>query len=157
MTNSVDNELMSHLLRRHIALDKELREARDKRRQFRNEIKSYGVKLKNFDIVFRLWNENNDDAPEFIDDLREQRRLMQIAGLPVGHQFSLLGDEAPTEAIKITPFQRGARAYIDGLDEAENPHSVNTREGQDWLEGYRHSVTQCTAGADKAAAFVADE
>lgn len=150
-TNSVDESMMSYLLRQQIEKDEACRKAREDRKNFRSRIKGYGIKLKNFDVVYSLFKANDDENGDFVEDLREQRRLMRLANLPVGYQFTLFGDTEKPMQPKVGASNRGARSFIDGKEESDNPHPANSPEGQEWLDGFRDAETQYKRGAAKAA------
>lgn len=150
-TNSIDESMMTYLLRQQIEKDEVCRKAAVDRKNFRSRIKGYGIKLKNFDVVYGLFKTNDDENGDFVEDLREQRRLMRLASLPVGYQFTLFGDTEKPSQPTVGVYSRGVRAFIEGKQESDNPHPANTSEGQDWLSGFRMAESNHKEGAEKAA------
>ena len=151
-TNGVDEAAMMHFIRQENSLRAQIAAIQAKRKNFRSEIKSFGVKLKNFDRIIEQFNAQ-DGGDEALEDLREQKRLAKLAGLPFGHQFTFF-DEQPEE--KATE-QRGAyaagrRAYLLGAKESENPFDVTQEQGQDWLTGYRDTESKVKEGKERVAA-----
>lgn len=156
-SNMLNQAMMFALMREHTKHDKKLADARNARTSFRKTIKSYGVNLKNFDIAFHVATAS-DEGDTYIENLREQQRLMRLANVHVGHQFSFEDEFDAAENVEGTKaYQLGARAYIDGAEESDCPHAANTTEGQEWMKGWRYSLDLCSEGLEALKALDAGE
>lgn len=126
------------------------------------KVKSFGIKIKNFEDVYAQMMAD-DAGDEWMQDMREKKRMMELLKLPIGHQFSILDEfDAVDKAKEDDPeashyFKGGVRAYLRGDKEDECPHSLNAPEGQDWLRGYRWAEGAAKEGADVMAATSADD
>lgn len=150
-TNGVDSPLMFALVRKENLLQRAKKKAADDVRAHHGTIKANGIKMQNFTPVYKqMMAQDGGDA--FIQDLREQRRMMQLLKLPIGHQFSILDefdavDEAKKEDPEITNHYRlGGQAYLGGDEEDDCPHLANTEEGQEWLRGFRWAEERTKKG-----------
>lgn len=151
-TNGVDEATMMHFIREENSLKAQISALQGKRKNFRSGIKSFGVKLKNFDRVLEQFNAE-DGGQEAIDDLREQRRLARLAQIPFGFQFNFFDEkDQSTDKPDGGAYEQGKRAYLALVKESENPFSPNLAQGQDWLKGFREAEAACKVGKDRASA-----
>lgn len=148
-SNLINASMMRALMRQEALLQKKKKAANDAVKAHHNRLKTYGMKVKNFMTIYAQ-NIASDDGDEFIQDLKEQRRIAQLMQMPIGYQFNLVDefDAAPIidEQIGAKAYRDGARAHLDGIEETECPHAGNTEEGNEWLRGYRWSAEQCGDG-----------
>lgn len=152
-TNMINRAMMMALMREHSRADQKMDAARAERSALRKRIKSYGVNIKNFDIAYNIATAS-DEGDAYIQNLREQQRLLQLANVSVGHQFSLVDEFDAAEKVDGTrAYQLGARAYIDDKGEDDNPHAVNSVEGQEWIKGYRDMEDTVATGLRSIAAL----
>lgn len=154
-TNGIDEPLMMHFIREQNSLEAQIAALQDKRKNFRSRIKSFGVKLKNFDAVRRQFNAQ-DDGAEHVEDLREQRSMARLVGLASGFQYTFFDEQGnviakQAESTKGGAYEQGRAAYLALAKESENPFSPNLSQGQDWLKGYRDAETACKTGKERAA------
>lgn len=143
------------LAHKELQFRKKQKEVADAKKSHRNHIKTFGVDLKDFDAAIeQMLAEDGGDL--FVKKLASKHRLMKLLDLPVAKRFAA-GDQLALDLEETSKkndrrngvskqFRDGARSHIDGLEEKDNPHAVNSEEGQDWLEGYRYSADLCTVG-----------
>lgn len=156
LTNGMTESAMRALVHKELKFRRERDDLKEQHKASRNHVKTYGIDLKNFDAAI---NEllAEDGGSRFVAKLAEQHRLMKLLDLPVAKNFAA-GDQLalPLEEPKLNgkaqtfsaAFRRGANAHLGGFEESDNPHNVNTPEGQDWLEGYRYGVDQLKRGLE---------
>lgn len=149
-SNLVSRSMMFALMREEARLEGALKTARAALGGHRKRVKSYGLKVRNYLAIYQLFN-SSDGGDEYLQDLREQKRMISLLDLPAGHQFSLLDDvdievRAAQRQDDPKAYKAGVRAYIAGEAEKECPHAANTVEGQEWLEGYRMAERLCAEG-----------
>lgn len=150
-----DPALMAHLLKTQREHDKECEKlaaaakaATKARKGWRKSMSgAYGFKLENFDKVFDQFMDEEAAARE-VENLREQRRLAELAGLPLFASIKLPGDKAAAKP--IGPFEYGNRAFLDNKNESENPHPAGSIAGQEWMKGWRTAQERCKEGAETA-------
>lgn len=151
-TNGVDEATMMHFLREENALKAQIGALQSKRKNFRAGIKSFGIKLKNFDRAAELFNAQ-DGGEEALQDLREQRRLARLANVPFGFQFTFFDEtEQQTDSPEGGAYEQGKRAFLSLVKESECPFSPGLAQGQDWIKGYRDAETMCKRGKERAEA-----
>lgn len=148
-SNLVNASMMRALMRQEAKLERAKKAATDSLNAHHKRIKTYGVKVKNFRAIYQQMTAR-DDGDEFIQDLKEQRRIAQLMALPIGHQFNLVDEIAAADSLDNEvggkAYRNGARAHMDGAEETECPHDENSVEGQEWMRGYRWSVEMCGDG-----------
>lgn len=125
----------------------------DAHKSMRAHVKTFAVDLADFDeAIKQMLAEDGGDL--FVKKLEERHKLMVLLGLPVtkrfaaGDQLALPLPEPKSKNGKSKPFREGANAHLYGKEETDIPHSINTVEGQDWLEGFRYSVALFKKGRE---------
>lgn len=158
-SNLINESMVRALMRKEAILERAKKQASDALNIQHKKIKTYGLKVKNFLAIYHQMTAS-DDGDEYIQDLREQRRLAQMMKLPIGHQMDLIDAfdamGKVSEEIGFRAYRDGARAHLDGKEEGDIPHASNSEEGQEWLRGYRWSVEACGDGERELAAVEAD-
>ena len=156
-SNIVNPAMVFALVRTETRLERDKKAASAALSAHHRRIKGYGLKIANFLAAYRQFTAD-DEGDEYIEDMREQQRLMQCLRLPVGHQFDLL--DAPRQDDPDAPgraYKAGMRAFLDvGPDEFACPHPQNSAEGQEWLKGLRDAETLCGEGDKDLAAIDGD-
>lgn len=153
--DNVSTETLFALMRKEAALDKKKKEAAAAVTAHRRTIKALtGINIKNFLAVY---NTHMDGDDSFIEDLREQQRIAQKMGMPLGHQFNILDEIEAQRARKEAQkdgddksnssnyFQQGLRALLMGKEEGDCPHTSGTAM-QEWLQGYRYAEEHAGKG-----------
>ena len=150
-TNGLDEATMMHFVRESNSIDAQIAALQMKRKNFRSGIKSFGVKLRSFDRTLNVFNAA-DGGAEALEELREERKLARLIGLPIGHQLTFFDDTgaAPDEP-EGGAYDQGRRAYVSLVKESEIPFAENLQQGQDWLRGYREAEAACKVGKERAA------
>ena len=134
--------------------DRRVKQATEGRKAFRQSIKSKGMKLRNWDRMQKLANDETGEYREqFLADLKESRRLMQLARIPTGHQFDLVDaieeEVAEEEGQEFTnPHLDGRQAYMNGEKPLDNPHTPNSADYQEWARGYNDMEDTVKAGQE---------
>lgn len=156
LTNGMTESAMRALVHKELKFRRERDDLKEQHKASRNHVKTYGIDLKNFDAAIKELL-SDDGGSRFVAKLAEQHRLMKLLDLPVakkfaaGDQMALPLDEPKNKGKAQTvsaAFKRGANAHLSGYEETDNPHNINTPEGQDWLEGYRYGVDQLKVGLE---------
>lgn len=148
-TNSICNaSMLRALMRTEARLQKAKEDAAAAIKSHHGRVKTYGMKVKNFSAVFAQMTAA-DEGDEYIQNLKEQRRLAMLLDLPIGAQMSFIDEfDAIGKLDESGPksYRDGARAHLNGVEETDCPHDANTVEGQEWLRGYRWSADLCGEG-----------
>ena len=150
--NLIDGPVMMALMQKESKLRNAKKAAADALKAHHGTVKSFGIKIANFNMAFaQMMASDGGDA--FIQDMREQQRLMRLLKLPVGHQFDILDEFDASEREKeetpdsTMPFKKGVIACLADEDEKKCPHAANTEEGQEWLRGFRWAASETKSGA----------
>lgn len=144
------------LAHKELQFRRKQQEVSDAKKSHRNHVKTFGIDLKDFDAaIAQMLAEDGGDL--YVKKLAAQHRLMKILDLPVAKRFAA-GDQLALDLETAEnkndrrngvskQFRDGCRAHMDGAEEGDNPHAINSSEGQDWLDGYRYSVDLCSTGS----------
>lgn len=156
LTNGLTEAALRALVHKELKFRRKRDDLKEEHKASRNHVKTYGIDLKNFDAAIKELVAD-DGGSRFVAKLAEQHRLMKLLDLPVaknfaaGDQLALPLDEPKNNGKAQTvsaAFKRGANMHLGGFEETDNPHNINTPEGQDWLEGYRYGVASLKKGIE---------
>jgi len=108
----------------------------------RKAMKSDG--FDNSEVNYALWlrKKPHDDA---IDKAKIEARIARWLAHPVGHQFSLFGDEPDRTPDVDRAFELGKVAGLEGLA-CKPPYAPGSEQGQSWIKGHGEGQTILTKG-----------
>lgn len=152
--NEWTEDMILALLREKHVLEEKKKAAMDAVKKHHSRAKSLGILVRDYKQVYKLKfaDDPAEEQDRYMRGLRQQRRLAQLAGVKVGHQFNLLDavdieKQMDDEDAETRAYELGARAYMDVKDENDdNPHSPSTALGQEWLRGFRDTEERVNRG-----------
>lgn len=116
------------------AADKDIKEAKDRRKKLRQFFANQGVNLAMMDEA--LAERNREDGTT-ISNLRELKRYYGYLGLPIGKQFDLFDQPAAdASSVEERAYEEGKELGIKGLNPDDQKWLPTTPEGQAHQRGW---------------------